>query len=397
MARKVMRREGSRMETAEQWRLGCKKFLASFGFDSFQIRENIQFPDLEKELVRIQFRDPTHRRLKYLIPWYMSGWFSGFTTTIWKREITFQVLRLPTINNPSCFIEGYSQAFHDNRSAKNFLQFTHSRMLRPILLKALEFAQTKEPILIVGEQGVGKEHFARYLHFKSSRRTKPFIHIDAEKTTMNDWINAISSASGGALYINKIYALPRIIMQVFIKELLQPGDVRLICSSSLSLDQMLQSKKISHEVFRQLMAHELRLPPLRSRPEDIIPLANKLLQQISFSSWRFSPAVLTEFVHYTWPRNVSEMQAVVNHMVLHNLYGNSELDLDLLPDSFQSEHTRTAEQPLPVGKSLHEIERMAILNTLKQVNGNKRKAADILNIGYNTLWRKLQLYREEQN
>lgn len=394
-ARKISRKGYSAHEINLVWHDSVKKQLQSFGFDQIQIRENIEFPSPERELARVQFHDASGRRLKYLIPWYISGWFSGFSSNLYKKEISFQVLRHPQKNVATCAIEGHLRPFHDGRSARNYLQFSYSKTLKPILAKSLKLAKTDLPLLIVGESGVGKEHFARFLHHNSGRRNKPFVFIHAERTKMNDWLNALSSAVGGTLFIHKIYAFPKILMEELVRELHENQDVRFICTSNLSLKEMMEHRFLPQQMQRHFFPGELRLPPLRERPEDVVPLATKILQQISYNKWHFSPAVLTDFVHYSWPGNISELYTVINYMVTHNIYGNSELDHELLPTFFQLDSFRQQEEQISPGKTLQQIERQAIEATLEHTGGNKRQAAQILNIGYNTLWRKLQAYERE--
>jgi two-component system, NtrC family, response regulator HydG len=298
-----------------------------------------------------------------------------------------------------------------------------SEAMHRVLDLALRVAKVDSTVLITGESGVGKERIARLIHDESPRSGRPFVGVNCGAVTETlleselfghargaftgadrDRPGLFEAASGGTLFLDEIGEITPG-MQVKLLRALQekevrrvgenrsrPVDVRIVAATNRSLADDVAAGKFRQDLFYRLRVIELRVPALRERPEDVLPLARVFLAETSKRMGRrvtgFTPRAADQLIRHEWPGNVREVQNAVEHAVA--LCTGNRVDVDDLPEELRSAMPR----PRPVGRTrpLDDVEREYILAALEGAGGNRTRAASDLGIGLATLKRKLKLY-----
>jgi two-component system, NtrC family, response regulator HydG len=299
-----------------------------------------------------------------------------------------------------------------------------SEGMRRVLEMTRRVGGTEATALITGESGVGKERLARLLHDESTRAARPFVAINlgavpealleselfghargAFTGATQDRPGLFESASGGTLFLDEVGELP-LAMQVKLLRALQerevrrvgenksrPIDVRIVAATNRDLAADVVSGRYRQDLYYRLRVIELKVPPLRERKDDILPLARRFLAEAAPRLGRkvtgFTPEAAQQLLRHGWPGNVRELQNAIEHAVV--LAGGERVGVDDLPDEIR------AHLPTPVAvngqiRALEEVEREYILGALAAANGNKTRAAQQLKIGIATLHRKLKQY-----
>ncbi|HTP67567.1 MAG TPA: sigma-54 dependent transcriptional regulator [Dongiaceae bacterium] len=287
-------------------------------------------------------------------------------------------------------------------------------------------SQRDHPVLILGESGTGKELVARSIHFMGSRKDKPFVPVDCSALVptlveselfgytkgaftgaMQARQGLVEAANGGTLFLDEIGEMS-LEMQVKLLRVLQqrevkpvgatehkPVNVRVVAATNRDPELAIKNGTFRQDLYFRLNVVQIKLPPLRERKSDIPLLVAAFLEKFAVETDR--PRELTEdamrqLMSYDWPGNVRELENVVERAVA---LGSGPLISSLdLPTSLQYHITSRApskDEMLP----LEELERRAILSTLRQTKGDKQAAARSLGIGKTTLYRKLKQYRIE--
>ncbi|MBK9035580.1 MAG: sigma-54-dependent Fis family transcriptional regulator [Myxococcales bacterium] len=285
-------------------------------------------------------------------------------------------------------------------------------------------------VLITGESGTGKELVARALHRRSRRAGGPFVAIncaalpeglleselfghvrgaftDAHATRLG----LFAQADGGTLFLDEIGELPpgtqakllRALQERTVRPLGGEGEVafdaRLVAATNLDLEAAVRDRRFREDLFYRLNVVNLELPPLRTRDNDVLLLAQHFLGQASATSGKrvtgLSPAAARRLVSYPWPGNVRELQNCIERAVAMAQY--DQLALEDLPPRVR-EHQRAqvvlaSDDPTELAP-LEAVERQHILRVLAAVGGNKKDAARILGVDRTTLYRKLDRYGE---
>ncbi len=295
------------------------------------------------------------------------------------------------------------------------------------LLKVIQMvnqvAPMKSTVLLSGESGVGKELIAEAIHYQSPRREKPLVKLNCgalpegfieselfghEKGAFTGAIQQrkgrFELADGGTIFLDEISEMPPA-TQVKLLRVLQQGefervggaqtlraDVRVIAATNRDLEEEVAARRFRQDLFYRLHVIHLTIPPLRERLEDIPLLGLHFLDKFCLENDRppmgFSPETMRVLKSYAWPGNVRELQNVVERSVA--LCAGNVVELDDLPDEIRRHSPEDDKIVLPVGVSMEEIERMAILQTLKKTGGDKELAARLLGIGLATLYRRLK-------
>lgn len=288
--------------------------------------------------------------------------------------------------------------------------------MRSLLSKVALVAASDAPVVIEGESGTGKEVLARALHANSSRAARPFVAVNVAAlpadlleselfghargaftgaTTAKQGL--FEEAAGGTLFLDEIGEMPHA-LQAKLLRALQDGevrrvgetrsfsvDVRVLCATNLDLHAQVLAGRFRSDLYYRLRVFSFVVPPLRERPEDILPLAQVLLDRIPHATRRFTREAETALQRYSWPGNVRELGNAVQHGAV--LSQGDEIDVDHFPDEVAS--GRPA--PSPAGfETLAEVERQHVARVLGSCNGNQAEAARILGIGRTTLWRKMR-------
>jgi two-component system response regulator HydG len=301
-------------------------------------------------------------------------------------------------------------------------------------------APTNYSIILYGESGTGKEVIAKTIHEYSDRRDKPFIAMDcgtiskelsgselfghvkgAFTGALGDKEGHFELANGGTLFLDEVAnlsydiqaALLRVIQERKFKRVggtkEMNSDVRIIVASNENLQDAYQKGKFREDLYHRFNEFSINLPPLRKRKDDTEPLANFFLEktngELGKSIEGFEENVIQLFLNYPWPGNLRELRNVVRRAVL--LTDSGKITDKTLPyeitnfnEAFRPAETSAVfDNSIPVSSDLKnttaKAEYQAIINVLKEVNNNKTKAAEILNIDRKTLYNKIKNYEKE--
>ncbi len=306
----------------------------------------------------------------------------------------------------------------------------NSSAMNAVVAKLRQIAPTSASVLITGESGTGKELAAKALHINSPRKNKPFVPLNCAELSENvleselfghvkgaftgadrDRIGRFQYANGGTLFLDEIGDMP-ISIQVKLLRVLENGEivrvgtnepikvnVRLISATHRDLTDAIAEGKFRQDLYHRLKVVSVKLPPLRERRDDIPLLIEHFLKEFTASHAKtitaITPAVRKVFMAYSWPGNVRELRNTIESMIVIDTDG--QLDLDDLTEDLQALTSSTrSDGPAGidslVGKSLEEIEKHYIIETLKRTDGNREEAAKILGIGERTLYRKIKEY-----
>lgn len=318
--------------------------------------------------------------------------------------------------------------------------------IRRAIELGLNVANTNTTVLIQGESGTGKELLANLIHFNSGRESKPYIKINCgaipetlleaelfghEKGAFTDARTQrrgrFEEADGGTLFLDEIGEMS-LQAQVKLLRVLQDGeftriggnnlvktDVRVIAASNVNLEQSVKEGRFRSDLFYRLSVFPITIPPLRSRTEDIHPLVFHFLERYKEKTGRFisgiSKEALRALVNYEWPGNVRELENSIERAVI--IASGRQIELDDLPEAIsqrafeayaqaRQERARAAADGRSIGieidlpSTMDEIEQQVIEATLDYTDGDKSRAARLLNIGRKTLYRKLDQFGPDQ-
>jgi len=296
----------------------------------------------------------------------------------------------------------------------------------PSFLRMLELvsrvAPTDTSVLLLGETGTGKEMIARATHEASPRASAPFVAVDCsgltetlfeselfghEKGSFTGAIarktGLVESAAGGTLFLDEVGDIP-LSLQVKLLRLLETGayrrvgdaearaaDCRLIAATHRDLPQLVREERFRSDLYYRISAYPIRLPALRQRRADIVPLARALLRRVRPAHPQtITPAALRQLEAYEYPGNVRELRNIVERASL--LAESMPIDVTHLPDAVQLARPQSASTKT-LGNG-HEPLRVAEMAALQQAlddhGGSRRELAAALGISERTLYRKLR-------
>jgi two-component system response regulator HydG len=295
-------------------------------------------------------------------------------------------------------------------------------------------APTRSSVLIIGESGTGKELVANALHRASPRRNERFLAINCGAIppdileselfghergsftgAVTRKIGKFELAHKGTLFLDEISELypelqvkllrvleERQIMRVGASDLIDV-DFRLIAATNRDLEREVSEGRFREDLYYRLKVVTLRIPPLRERPSDIPGLADHFLnlfcQEHGKGPKRLSAEALEVLSRAPWPGNVRELRNVMESIVVFHTQGDEITLADLPVEVREASTLSTTGAPVQsvVGepRTMEEIERQAILETLQRTDGHRAKAADLLGIGLRTLQRKLKEYKDQ--
>jgi DNA-binding NtrC family response regulator len=283
-------------------------------------------------------------------------------------------------------------------------------------------APTDSTVLILGETGTGKELVARSLHCQSRRASMPFVPVNCGALPENlveselfghrkgaftgaeqNRKGLFEVANGGTLFLDEVGELDRSV-QVKLLRFLESGeirrvgendpflvDVRIVCATNRDLVEMVEAGSFRQDLYFRINTFEIRLPSLCERKGDIPQLARHLLSRYLGSKAAadeiLSEAAAETLMEHTWPGNVRELANAMEHAAI--LSRNCRIDPEHLPNELTSPRLRGPHFRVSASKTLEEIELDVIQAVLQKHEGNKRTAAEELDISLKTLYNKL--------
>ncbi len=301
------------------------------------------------------------------------------------------------------------------------------KRISPMAKEAQQLAELVAPsdisVMILGSNGTGKESIARTIHFNSNRSGKPFIAVNCgavprelasslffgyEKgaftgadTSKEGYFDA---AQGGTLFLDEVGTLPlevqSALLRVLQEDIYMPvggtrekyADVRIVAATNENMDEAIKTRCFREDLYHRLNEFEIRQPDLKECPEDVIPLAEFFREKFAVELHKevegFSKEAERLLLTYSWPGNIRELQNKIRRAVLITtkpLIGKEDLNIkSTLPAIIQPAAL------VPLKDS--ELEKQSIIQALAACNGNRTKAAELLNISAATLYRKLSKY-----
>lgn len=335
--------------------------------------------------------------------------------------------------------EIYSKGYVAKYSFRDIV--TSNKKMMSIIEMARKIAKVDTTVLITGESGTGKELMAQSIHNESMRKNGPFIAVNCASLPQSLLESELFGYADGAftgakkggkpglfelahmgtIFLDEIADIPldlqahllRVIQE---KEISRIGDdkvipvnIRIIAATNKDLMRYVQEGKFREDLYYRLNVINIKMPPLRERKEDIPLLVNHFISRFcakyGLSHKKVTPGALTVFSEYSWPGNVRELQNVIERLVLtvDGEFITEEQVAEILKIEQYSQNIgyindrvnidNKTEEPLSQYFNeglLDKMQKEYIIKVLKEVNGNKKKAAKILGISTTTLWRKIK-------
>ena len=298
-----------------------------------------------------------------------------------------------------------------------------SEVMEELFLKIGKIAPTDANILILGENGTGKDLIAKAIHQQSMRADKPFVKVDVGALTESlfeselfghkkgaftdareDRIGRFEMANGGTLFLDEIGNISlhqqakllsvlqnRQISRIGSNEII-PIDIRLICATNVSLAELGNENRFRKDLIYRINTVEIMMPPLRKRGSDIIMLARHFARIYSNKYMKITPdfdkKAMEKLLSYNYPGNVRELQYTIERAVI---MADEEVlqPKDLI---FSPLETPSVSENEPAELKLSAIEKNTILKVIEKHNGNITKAAKELGLTRTALYRRLSKY-----
>ena len=386
--------------------------------------------------------------------WTLAGFASGYSSFCHGREVVFIEDECRAKGDPHCSVVGRPREEWGDRLAAGALSpsslgvgpqrqqevvraprhspsgfVAQSRVMRRVLDTAERVARVDTTALLIGERGVGKERVARILHEHSDRREAPFVPVTcgalpeslleselfghragALHGAVGDRAGLFEAADGGTLFLDEILELSPV-LQLKLLRTLDTGrvwrmgeteersvNVRVLAGTDREILADVSSGRFREELFHRLRVVEIRIPPLRERLDDVVPLARMFLidsaRRLDRAVLGVSSEAVEKLIRYDWPGNVSELSNAIERAVV--LVRGPSVEVDDLPEEIRDAARRL--HPAAVlgeTRTLADVEREHILATLRAAGGNKTRAAEMLGIATATLFRKLAGYQKQ--
>jgi len=315
-----------------------------------------------------------------------------------------------------------------------------SPAMQELKLAIAQVAPEKATVLITGETGTGKEVVAQTVHQQSPRHNALFVAVNcaaipadmleselfghergAFTGAVKERIGKFELADGGTLFLDEITEMPMALQAKLLRAIQENSierlggnrtitvDIRLIAATNREPLQAIKDGKLREDLYYRLNVFRLDLPPLRTRKEDIPALCQYFLGK---NPVQISPSALDALMHYDWPGNVRELENVMERAAIvcqslntsqpQNIAQKNIILLQHLPSEMQSSKTTLSQEVpaeaqvepiLSMPLAIERLERQLILNALAQTNGNKSRAAKLLDISERSLWYKLDIFQ----
>lgn len=299
-----------------------------------------------------------------------------------------------------------------------------SETFRKIRHRIKLVAPTDISVLILGENGTGKDHIAKMIHDQSERIGKPYVAVDCSVLTPSLAASTLfghekgaftgateshkgyfAEADGGTLFLDEVGNLPSDVQQMLLRGIQNKtyrpvggskdkiADVRIISATNEDLEIAIEEKRFRRDLYYRLREFVLEIPPLRKCREDILPLANFFLNEMNATLKKsvtgFDADAQRLLCNYRWLGNVRELKQTIQSAVL--LTGEGMITADTL--GLENMETESGSDFALIDE---RMQKERIKNALKETGGNKRQAARLLGITPPTLYKKMEQYNIEQ-
>jgi two-component system response regulator AtoC len=293
-------------------------------------------------------------------------------------------------------------------------------------------APSSASVLISGESGTGKDVVARTIHALSRRRHGPFVPVNCgaisaallESELFGHERGSFTGADRrhrgyferahrGTLFLDEVTEMP-LELQVKLLRVIESGsffrvgaeqpisvDVRILAASNRDVLRSISAGQMREDLYYRLRVFELNVSPLRDRPDDVEPLVRHFLDDLAQKEGvrkEITSAAVKALTRYSWPGNVRDLRNVIQSAYI---LADEIIDVDSLPEAVtttpamppRSDEPSAGVLRIEMGTSLADIERRAIMATLRHCHGNKNRAAEVLGISLKTLYNRLSEYR----
>lgn len=285
---------------------------------------------------------------------------------------------------------------------------------------AEKVAKTDANVLILGENGTGKYVLANYIHQNSNRNAQPFVHVDlgslndnifeselfgyakgAFTDAKNDTPGRFELAQNGTIFLDEIGNVPlhlqaKLLQVIQNKSVTRLGeakprqlDVRIITATNIDLKQEVVQKNFREDLYYRINTMEIMLPPLREQKQDIIPMAqfllNRIIEKYDREEIIFDNDALAQLEKHSWNGNIREMENRIERAVIlceNNTITISDLDLDIISKAENNDDLQ-----------LSDIEKSTIEKVLQKNNFNISKSAEELGLSRAALYRRMEKYK----
>lgn len=307
----------------------------------------------------------------------------------------------------------------DNRRLEGII--AENAAMKKLFADALKAADSKSTVLLTGESGTGKEVLAQFIHQNSARSEGPFTPVNCASIPASliaselfghvkgaftgayaDKDGYFKQAGGGTLFLDEIGDLP-LDLQPSLLRAIETGaicpvggpredvvDFRLIAATNKNIRDAVAGGRFREDLFFRLNVICFEIPPLRERPEDVIPLARFFLKQTGGKGKKLAAATARVLRRHHWPGNVRELSNAMERAVV--LTQSDMIMPDHLPPAMRK---ITPDAEPTIGKrvqTLEQVELDMIRNALNETNGNQTRAADLLGISRRTLINKIKKF-----
>lgn len=351
------------------------------------------------------------------------------------NELVLRLERLLEVQQLKAEVSRYRQT----HSTPDFHRMVgESAAMEELYTRIERIAQSDAAVIITGESGTGKELTAQALHAKSPRDDHPFVPVNCAGIPANlleseffghdsgaftgadqPRTGLFEEADGGTIFLDEIAELPKPLQAKLLRALQEeeirpvgsnqarPVDVRVTAATNRDLDEALADDHIREDLYYRLSTFSIRVPPLRERGDDVVRLVSHFLRE-SEASTREGIEGMTEralncLTDYEFPGNVRELQNIVERAAV--FCQDEMIELEDLPEQCRPSEQADAPEPLADLStdqsldvtaadgsflSLDEVKRRYARQVLAEADGNKRRAADMLDIGRRTLYRYIE-------
>lgn len=431
----MLSKEGYSVRTAEDYDMAIQ-ILSGESFDV--VISDIKMPDISGIELLKEIRSVDSNTAVIMITAYASldsavsalreGAVDYITKPFEVNQVKFAIKR--ALENKRLKDENKILKEHVRKGGSEIDEFIgESKIIREIKDFVRKVSPTDSSVLITGESGTGKDLIARAIHRLSPRSDGPFVaincgalpehlleselfgHVKGSFTgAIRDQEGLFSAAAGGTLFLDEIATASQGIQVKLLRALEQKEitpvgstkpfhvDVRLIAATNANLAGMATGKEFREDLFYRLNVFHIHIPPLRERTEDIIPIAQCILEKLAARSGDRTKKLSAKAVEFLknspWKGNVRELENILERALL--LADGDTIGAECLPQNVRIENNESRKSPLMIGEqnlpTMETIEKAYIYWVLESTGWKKAQAAEILGIDASTLYRKIEKY-----